>query len=104
MESGVHIGNYVEVKESHLGHGVLAGHFSYLGDASIGAGTNIGAGTITCNFDGKTNTEPRSAKEPSSGVIPYWLPPCPLEAAPLPGGGMVNRECSRRFAGSGCSC
>ena len=53
LETGVHVGNYVEIKESHLGRGVLAGHFSYLGDASIGAGTNIGAGTITCNFDGK---------------------------------------------------
>ncbi|MYC30429.1 MAG: UDP-N-acetylglucosamine diphosphorylase/glucosamine-1-phosphate N-acetyltransferase [Chloroflexi bacterium] len=52
LETGVHIGNYVEVKESRLGRGVLAGHFSYLGDASIGTGTNIGAGTITCNFDG----------------------------------------------------
>ena len=53
LESGVHIGNFVEVKESRLGKGVLAGHFSYLGDASIGAGTNIGAGAITCNFDGE---------------------------------------------------
>ena len=53
LERAVHIGNYVEVKESRLGRGVLAGHFSYLGDASIGAGANIGAGTITCNFDGK---------------------------------------------------
>ena len=53
LETGVHIGNYVEVKESRLGKGVLAGHFSYLGDASIGAGTNIGAGTVTCNFDGQ---------------------------------------------------
>ena len=53
LETGVHIGNFVEVKESRLGRGVLAGHFSYLGDASIGAGTNIGAGTITCNFDGR---------------------------------------------------
>ena len=53
LEEGVHIGNYVEVKESRLGRGVQAGHFSYLGDASIGAETNIGAGTITCNFDGQ---------------------------------------------------
>ena len=52
LETGVHLGNYVEVKESRLGKGVLAGHFSYLGDASIGAGSNIGAGTVTCNFDG----------------------------------------------------
>ncbi len=53
LERGVHVGNYVEIKESRLGRGVLAGHFSYLGDASIGAGTNIGAGTVTCNFDGR---------------------------------------------------
>ena len=53
LEAGVHIGNYVEIKESRLGRGVLAGHFSYLGDASIGARTNIGAGTVTCNFDGR---------------------------------------------------
>ena len=53
LETGVHLGNFVEVKESRLGRGVLAGHFSYLGDASIGAGTNIGAGAITCNFDGR---------------------------------------------------
>ena len=53
LESGVHVGNFVEVKESRLGAGTLAGHFSYLGDAAVGAGVNIGAGTITCNFDGR---------------------------------------------------
>ena len=53
LEQGVHVGNFVEVKESRLGRGVLAGHFSYLGDANVGAGANIGAGAITCNFDGK---------------------------------------------------
>ncbi|GBD11394.1 Bifunctional protein GlmU [bacterium HR23] len=52
LEKGVHIGNCVEVKNSRLGHGVKSGHFSYLGDATIGPETNIGAGTITCNFDG----------------------------------------------------
>lgn len=49
----VHIGNFVEVKKSSLGQGTKVGHLSYLGDASIGAGVNIGAGTITCNFDGR---------------------------------------------------
>ncbi|MGA7859167.1 MAG: bifunctional UDP-N-acetylglucosamine diphosphorylase/glucosamine-1-phosphate N-acetyltransferase GlmU [Terracidiphilus sp.] len=47
-----HIGNFVEVKKSKLGKGVKAGHLSYLGDAEIGAKTNIGAGVITCNYDG----------------------------------------------------
>ncbi len=53
LEKGVHLGNFVEVKESQLGVGTRAGHFSYLGDASIGANVNIGAGTITCNYDGR---------------------------------------------------
>jgi bifunctional UDP-N-acetylglucosamine pyrophosphorylase / glucosamine-1-phosphate N-acetyltransferase len=44
----------VETKKSRLGAGAKANHLSYLGDADIGAGTNIGAGTITCNYDGKT--------------------------------------------------
>lgn len=56
---GVHMGNFGEVKNSRLEPGVKMGHFSYIGDAHIGAETNIGAGTITCNFDGekKNRTE-----------------------------------------------
>ncbi|MDA1220043.1 MAG: bifunctional UDP-N-acetylglucosamine diphosphorylase/glucosamine-1-phosphate N-acetyltransferase GlmU [Chloroflexi bacterium] len=53
LESGVHIGNFVEVKNSRFAAGAVSGHFSYLGDATIGASVNIGAGTITCNYDGK---------------------------------------------------
>ena len=48
----VHIGNFVEVKKSKLHAGVKAGHLAYLGDAEIGEHTNIGAGVITCNYDG----------------------------------------------------
>lgn len=47
-----HVGNFVELKNAKLGEGAKAGHLSYLGDAEIGARTNIGAGTITCNYDG----------------------------------------------------
>lgn len=50
---GVHIGNFGEVKNSVLGEGTKMGHFSYIGDATIGPEVNIGAGTITCNFDGE---------------------------------------------------
>jgi len=53
LESGVHIGNYVEVKESRFARGAVMGHFGYVGDASIGAEANLGAGLVTCNFDGK---------------------------------------------------
>ncbi len=49
---GVHMGNFGEVKNSRLGPGVRMGHFSYIGDATVGADVNIGAGTITCNYDG----------------------------------------------------
>jgi bifunctional UDP-N-acetylglucosamine pyrophosphorylase/glucosamine-1-phosphate N-acetyltransferase len=47
-----HVGNFVELKAARLGEGAKANHLSYLGDADIGAGSNIGAGTITCNYDG----------------------------------------------------
>jgi bifunctional UDP-N-acetylglucosamine pyrophosphorylase/glucosamine-1-phosphate N-acetyltransferase len=49
----VHMGNFGEVKDSYLSDGVKMGHFSYIGNAQIGANTNIGAGTITCNYDGE---------------------------------------------------
>lgn len=50
---GVHVGNFAELKNARLGAGVKVGHFSYLGDVSVGAETNIGAGTVTANFDGE---------------------------------------------------
>jgi len=49
---GAHIGNFVEVKKTRVGKGSKANHLAYLGDTEIGSGTNIGAGTITCNYDG----------------------------------------------------
>jgi bifunctional UDP-N-acetylglucosamine pyrophosphorylase / glucosamine-1-phosphate N-acetyltransferase len=52
LKAGVHIGNFVELKKTVVGEGTKAGHLTYLGDAKIGAKSNIGAGTITCNYDG----------------------------------------------------
>ncbi|WLG95813.1 bifunctional UDP-N-acetylglucosamine diphosphorylase/glucosamine-1-phosphate N-acetyltransferase GlmU [Pseudomonas sp. FP198] len=52
LEARAHVGNFVELKNAHMGEGAKAGHLTYLGDAEIGARTNIGAGTITCNYDG----------------------------------------------------
>lgn len=52
LEEGAHVGNFVELKKTRLGKGSKANHLAYLGDAEIGAGTNVGAGTITCNYDG----------------------------------------------------
>ena len=50
---GAHVGNFVELKKTRLGNGAKANHLSYLGDAVIGARANVGAGTITCNYDGR---------------------------------------------------
>ena len=52
LKAGAHIGNFVELKRTTVGEGAKAGHLTYLGDAKIGAKSNIGAGTITCNYDG----------------------------------------------------
>jgi bifunctional UDP-N-acetylglucosamine pyrophosphorylase / glucosamine-1-phosphate N-acetyltransferase len=56
LERDVHVGNFVEVKATRLGAGAKANHLSYLGDSDIGSQTNIGAGTITCNYDGFNKT------------------------------------------------
>ncbi len=52
VAAGARVGNFVELKNAHLGPGAKANHLAYLGDAEVGAGANIGAGTITCNYDG----------------------------------------------------
>ena len=52
VAAGAHVGNFVELKKTKLGKGAKANHLSYLGDAEVGAGVNVGAGTITCNYDG----------------------------------------------------
>lgn len=59
LEAGAHVGNFVEVKNTRVGAGAKAGHLSYLGDADIGAEANIGAGTITCNFNGVAKNRTR---------------------------------------------
>lgn len=53
LGKGVHMGNFGEIKNSYLGPGTKMGHLSYIGDATIGSGVNIGAGTVTCNYDGE---------------------------------------------------
>jgi bifunctional UDP-N-acetylglucosamine pyrophosphorylase / glucosamine-1-phosphate N-acetyltransferase len=52
LAPNVHIGNFVETKEAKIGEGTKANHLTYLGDVTIGCESNIGAGTITCNYDG----------------------------------------------------
>ncbi|HTM28178.1 MAG TPA: bifunctional UDP-N-acetylglucosamine diphosphorylase/glucosamine-1-phosphate N-acetyltransferase GlmU [Rhodanobacter sp.] len=52
LDAGAHVGNFVETKQTHIGEGSKANHLTYLGDTTVGRGVNIGAGTITCNYDG----------------------------------------------------
>jgi bifunctional UDP-N-acetylglucosamine pyrophosphorylase/glucosamine-1-phosphate N-acetyltransferase len=52
LDDEVHVGNFVEVKASQMGHGSKANHLAYVGDSTVGRDVNIGAGTITCNYDG----------------------------------------------------
>ncbi len=96
LESGVHIGNYVEIKESRLGAGVLAGHFSYLGDASIGPGVNIGAGSITCNFDGKDKHRTTVGAGAFIGCDTMLIAPVAVgEGAATGAGAVVTRDIPR---------
>ncbi|GGD90912.1 bifunctional protein GlmU [Tsuneonella deserti] len=73
MERGAKVGNFVEMKKAVLGEGAKANHLTYLGDAEVGAGANIGAGTITCNYDGyfkyKTVIGPRAFIGSNSALI-----------------------------------
>jgi bifunctional UDP-N-acetylglucosamine pyrophosphorylase/glucosamine-1-phosphate N-acetyltransferase len=52
LSENVHVGNFVEIKNAEVGTGTKINHLSYIGDATLGSSTNIGAGTITCNYDG----------------------------------------------------
>jgi bifunctional UDP-N-acetylglucosamine pyrophosphorylase/glucosamine-1-phosphate N-acetyltransferase len=58
LAKGVKVGDFVEIKKSHIGEGSKVPHLSYIGDSSIGKNVNIGAGTITCNYDGKLKHQP----------------------------------------------
>ncbi len=73
LEEGSRIGNFVEMKKAVLGRGAKANHLTYLGDANVGAGANIGAGTITCNYDGyfkhRTEIGPRAFIGSNSALI-----------------------------------
>jgi len=81
-----HIGNFVEVKKSKL-YGVKAGHLSYLGDSEIGEGTNVGAGTITCNYDGKRKYKTKIGKNVFIGSDTQIVAPVVIEDEVMIGAG-----------------
>lgn len=89
LKEDVHIGNFVEVKKSTLEKGVKAGHLSYLGDAQIGEKTNIGAGTITCNYDGKNKFKTVIGKNAFIGSDTMLVAPVIIGDEALIGAGSV---------------
>ena len=86
---GVHMGNFGEVKNSYLGPGVAMGHMSYLGDATVGARVNIGAGTITCNYDGKNKNRTIIGDEAFVGSDSMLVAPVEIGAGAKTGAGSV---------------
>ena len=89
LAEGVHIGNFVEVKNAQLGAGVKANHLAYLGDASIGEGTNIGAGTITCNYDGIDKHRTEIGKDVFVGTNSSLVAPVKIGDGAMIGAGSV---------------
>jgi bifunctional UDP-N-acetylglucosamine pyrophosphorylase/glucosamine-1-phosphate N-acetyltransferase len=87
-----HVGNFVELKAAVLGEGAKANHLTYLGDASIGAGANIGAGTITCNYDGVNKHRTEVGDGAFIGSDTALVAPVRVGARALVGAGSVITE------------
>ncbi|MBV8333690.1 MAG: bifunctional UDP-N-acetylglucosamine diphosphorylase/glucosamine-1-phosphate N-acetyltransferase GlmU [Candidatus Eremiobacteraeota bacterium] len=93
LENDVKIGNFVEIKKSKLARGVKASHLTYLGDAVIGEDSNIGAGTITCNYDGKDKNPTVIGKNVFIGSNSSLVAPLSIgDGAATGAGSVVNRD------------
>jgi bifunctional UDP-N-acetylglucosamine pyrophosphorylase/glucosamine-1-phosphate N-acetyltransferase len=89
VEEGAHVGNFVELKNAHLGAGAKANHLAYLGDAEIGAKSNIGAGTITCNYDGAAKHRTTVGKQVFVGTNSTLVAPLEIGDGAYLGAGSV---------------
>lgn len=85
----VHMGNFGEVKDSYLAEGVKMGHFSYIGNAQIGANSNIGAGTITCNYDGEKKYATEIGEDVFIGSDTMLVAPLKIGSGARTGAGSV---------------
>lgn len=93
LGEGVHMGNFGEVKDSYLGPGTKMGHFSYIGNATIGPNVNIGAGTITCNYDGEKKHHTDIGAEVFIGSDTMLVAPVKLgEGARTGAGAVVTKD------------
>lgn len=89
LSDNVHIGNFVEVKASKLAEGVKANHLAYIGDSTVGARTNFGAGSITCNYDGFLKTKTEVGEGVFVGVNSALVAPVKIGAGAYIGTGSV---------------
>ena len=93
LADGVHVGNFVETKKTRIGKGSKANHLSYLGDAAIGAKVNIGAGTITCNYDGVNKFETRIEDGAFIGSNSALVAPVTIgENATIGAGSVISKD------------
>jgi bifunctional UDP-N-acetylglucosamine pyrophosphorylase/glucosamine-1-phosphate N-acetyltransferase len=92
LGEGVHIGNFVELKEAAIAAGAKAMHLSYIGDASVGANSNIGAGTITCNYDGSAKHRTEIGKDVFIGSNSALVAPVKVGDGAYVGSGSVITE------------
>ena len=92
MEEGSRVGNFVEMKKTVLGRNSKANHLTYLGDATIGENTNIGAGTITCNYDGKNKHATEIGNNVKIGSDTMLVAPIKVGDGAVTGAGTVARK------------
>lgn len=93
LAAGVHVGNFVETKNARIGEGSKANHLSYLGDAQVGAGVNIGAGTITCNYDGANKSTTTIADRAFIGSNSALVAPVTIgEGATIGAGSVIGKD------------
>ena len=89
LATGAHVGTFVEIKNSEIGEGAKVPHLSYVGDAEIGAGANLGAGTITANYDGKRKHRTKVGKDARTGSNTVLVAPVEIGDGAYTGAGSV---------------
>ena len=93
LDEDVRVGNFVEIKNTRLRRGAKAGHLAYLGDADVGSETNIGAGTITCNYDGVGKHKTKIGKGAFTGSNSTLVAPlCVGDGAYIAAGSTINKD------------
>ena len=92
LQEGAKVGNFVEIKAAEIGRGAKVNHLSYIGDASVGAACNIGAGTITCNYDGYSKHRTEIGANAFIGTNSSLVAPVKVGAGAYIGSGSVISE------------